>query len=100
MSHQTARPPGMCRKVTFTDAQLDDPYFAPDWHPLDHRPAPDVVAHGRAPDVYACGHCHGMAGLGEPENAQLAGLPSDYIVRHLQDYRSGGRTTAVPGRHP
>jgi cytochrome c553 len=41
-----------------------------------------------------------MAGSGGPENAKLAGLPADYIVRQLQDYQRGARTTAVPSRVP
>src|ERR1700733_1869977 len=32
--------------VTFTTAQLRDHFFAPDWHPRDHAPMPDIVAHG------------------------------------------------------
>jgi cytochrome c553 len=87
-------------RAAFTDAQLEDLFVAPDWHPEDHRPAPAIVLHGRRPDVYACGHCHRMGGSGGPENAKLAGLPADYILRQLQDYRRGVRTTAVPGRVP
>jgi cytochrome c553 len=41
-----------------------------------------------------------MGGTGGPENAKLAGLPADYIVRQLQDYRRGVRTTAVASRYP
>ncbi len=41
---------------------------------------PDVVAHGRKPDVYACAYCHLPNGQGRPENASLAGLPAQYIV--------------------
>jgi cytochrome c553 len=87
-------------RATYTDAQLDDLFVAPDWHPEDHRAAPAIVVQGHRPDVYACGHCHRMGGTGGPENAKLAGLPVDYILRQLQDYRHGRRTTAVPGRVP
>ena len=41
--------------VNYTFAQVKDLFFAPDWHPQDHAVLPDVVAHGRKPDVYACG---------------------------------------------
>jgi cytochrome c553 len=87
-------------RAGFTDAQLADLFVAPDWHPQDHPPAPAIVVHGRPPDVYACGHCHRMGGSGGPENAKLAGLPADYILRQLQDYQRGVRTTAVPSRMP
>ncbi|MEZ5558615.1 MAG: c-type cytochrome [Pseudomonadales bacterium] len=61
---------------------------------------PDVVRGGRPPDVAACGYCHRATGTGGPENANIAGLPYAYIVRQLREYRSGTRTTAVPGRGP
>ena len=35
-----------------------------------------------------------------PENADLAGLPKNYIIRQMADYKSGARSTAVPGRVP
>jgi cytochrome c553 len=37
---------------------------------------------------------------GGPENADLAGLPKNYIIRQMADYKSGARSTAVPGRVP
>jgi len=86
--------------ASYTDAQIANLFIAPDWHPEDHRPAPEVVLHGRPPKVYACGSCHRMGGSGGPENAKLAGLPADYIMRQLQDYQHGVRTTAVPARVP
>ena len=43
---------------SFTIAQERNLFFVPDWHPQDHPPMPDVVAHGRQPDVRACGSCH------------------------------------------
>ena len=32
--------------------------------------------------------------------ADLAGLPKNYIIRQMADYKSGARSTAVPGRVP
>lgn len=61
---------------------------------------PGVVAHGRKPDVLACGFCHRADGPGGPENASLAGLPYAYIVQQMSDYRSGLRSTALPNRLP
>ena len=47
--------PGSSASWTLT--QVGDYFFAPDWHPEDHPGMPEVVAHGRKPDVYACGFC-------------------------------------------
>lgn len=86
--------------VEYTLPQLKNPFFAPDWHPEDHPALPGVVAHGRKPDVWACGYCHRADGPGGPENASLYGLPVDYIVQQLADYKSGARSTALPERTP
>jgi cytochrome c553 len=61
---------------------------------------PDVVAHGRKPDVRACGSCHRVEGTGGPENASLAGLPAAYIIQQMSDYKSGRRKFAGPQRSP
>src|SRR6516225_5132544 len=66
--------------AAFTLTQARDLFFALDWHPSDHPPLPDIVAHGRMPDVMACGACHRADGPGGPENTGLAGLPAQYIV--------------------
>jgi cytochrome c553 len=85
---------------SFTITQERDLFFVPDWHPDDHPPMPDVVAHGRMPDVRACGSCHRAEGTGGPENASLAGLPAAYIVQQIEDYKSGARKFAGPQRSP
>src|SRR5579871_2445357 len=38
-----------------TRAQILDRFAAVDWHPGDHPTMPKAVAHGRKPDVFACG---------------------------------------------
>ena len=86
--------------ASFTVKQERDLFFVPDWHPEDHPAMPDVVAHGRTPDVRACGSCHRAAGTGGPENASLAGLPAAYIVQQIEDYKSGARKFAGPQRGP
>ena len=86
--------------AAFTVTQARDLFFALDWHPSDHPPLPDIVAHGRKPDVMACGVCHRADGPGGPENASLAGLPAQYIVQQMADFKSGTRTTSVPHRIP
>ena len=86
--------------AAFTATQARDLFFALDWHPSDHPPLPDIVAHGRKPDVMACGVCHRADGPGGPENAGIAGLPTQYIVQQMADLKSGARTTSVPQRIP
>jgi cytochrome c553 len=86
--------------AAFTITQERDLFFAPDWHPDDHPPMPDIVAHGRVPDVRACGSCHRTEGTGGPENASLAGLPASYIVQQMADYKSGARKFSGPQRSP
>ena len=86
--------------AAFTVTQARDLFFALDWHPDDHPALPDIVAHGRKPDVMACGVCHRADGPGGPENAALAGLPKEYIIRQMQDLKSGARHTSVPQRVP
>lgn len=103
----SAAPPddGMPRHVpdssaAFTVTQLRDLFGVPDWHPEDHPPMPPLVAHGARPNVYACGFCHLPNGLGRPENAGLAGLPAEYIVRQVADFRSGARRSSEPRSLP
>jgi len=86
--------------AAFTLTQARDLFFALDWHPSDHPPLPDIVAHGRKPDVMACGVCHRADGPGGPENSGIAGLPAQYIVQQMADFKSGARTTSVPQRIP
>ena len=86
--------------ASFTIKQERNLFFVPDWHPEDHPPMPDVVAHGRQPDVRACGSCHRAEGTGGPENASLAGLPAAYIIQQIEDYKSGARKFAGPQRSP
>jgi cytochrome c553 len=82
-------------KVSFTRAGVNDRFNAPDWYPATHPKMPDIVAHGRKPDVYACGYCHLPNGQGRPENASLAGQPADYIVQQVADMRSGRRKSST-----
>jgi cytochrome c553 len=86
--------------ASFTITQERDLFFVPDWHPEDHPAMPDIVAHGRRPDVRACGSCHRAEGTGGPENASLAGLPAAYIIQQIEDYKSGARKYAGPQRSP
>jgi len=83
--------PGSNRTYTF--AQIYDLLNPPNWFPDRHPPSPEIIlkGHGRA---QACGSCHLMSGLGRPEMAGLTGLPPDYIVQQLADFRSRARIDA------
>lgn len=86
--------------ASFTQAQLRDLFNVPDWHPDNHPAMPDLVSHGRRPDVRACGFCHLPNGQGRPENAALAGLPASYIEQQMADYRNGLRKSSEPRMGP
>jgi cytochrome c553 len=87
-------------KLSFTHSQVNDLLNVPDWHPASHPPMPEIVSHGRKPDVYACGFCHLPNGLGRPENSSLAGLPAAYIVEQLADFKNGARKSSEPDLKP
>jgi cytochrome c553 len=80
----------------FTVPQIRDAFGPADWYPNDHPPMPDVVSHGRRPDVRACGLCHYPNGKGRPENAGVAGLPNAYFIQQMLDFRNGDRKSAEP----
>jgi cytochrome c553 len=82
--------------ATFTLTEVRNGFGPADWYPEDHPAMPDVVAHGRRPDVRACGFCHYPNGKGRPENAPVSGLPVAYFIQQLQDFRSGARKSAEP----
>jgi cytochrome c553 len=87
-------------KIGFTQSQVRDLFNVPDWHPSAHPPMPDIVAHGRQPEIYACAYCHLPNGQGRPENSSLAGLPTAYIVQQLADFKSGARKSSDPDLKP
>jgi cytochrome c553 len=78
----------------FTRAQIGDRFGPADWYPGDHPRMPEIVAHGRKPDIWACALCHYPNGKGRPENAGVAGLPVSYFVHQMHDFRDGRRKSA------
>jgi cytochrome c553 len=78
----------------FTITQIRDAFGPADWYPGDHPTMPDIVAHGRRPDVRACSLCHYPNGKGRPENAGVSGLPYSYFMQTMADFRSGARKSA------
>jgi len=71
-------------------------FNVPDWFPESHPPMPDVVAHGRPPSVWACGFCHLPNGMARPENESIAGLPVQYMIQQIHDFKSGVRKSSDP----
>jgi cytochrome c553 len=82
--------------LQFTLAQIRDGFGPADWFPDDHPRMPDIVAHGRRPDVRACSLCHYPNGKGRAENAGVSGLPVEYFVHTMYDFRNGNRRSADP----
>jgi cytochrome c553 len=82
------RVPGSTKE--YTAAQIDDLANPPDWFPDEHAQPPSIIQHGKGAAL-ACGACHLMSGHGHQESADLAGLPADYIVRTMQDFKNGTR---------
>jgi cytochrome c553 len=83
-------------KFEFTRAQISDRFGPADWYPDDHPTMPEVVAHGKKPDVFACSLCHYPNGKGRPENASVADLPISYFIQTMNDFRNGNRRSADP----
>jgi cytochrome c553 len=86
-------------KAEYSLVDVRDGQNVIDWFPQDHLPMPDVIKHGPAAladKKRGCGSCHLPNGKGRPENAGVAGLPVSYIMRQLQDFRSGKRHSADP----
>jgi cytochrome c553 len=80
----------------FTRAQISDRFGPADWYPGDHPKMPDIVAHGKKPEVWACALCHYPNGKGRPENAPVAGFPASYFIQQMNDFRNGDRKSAEP----
>jgi cytochrome c553 len=79
---------------SFTLAQIRDGFGPADWFPGDHPAMPEIVAHGKRPDVRACSLCHYPNGKGRPENAGIAGLPVSYFVQTMADFKGDARKSA------
>jgi len=82
--------------LAFTRTQIRNAFGPADWYPGDHPPMPDIVAHGRAPDVRACALCHYPNGKGRPENSGVSGLPYAYFMQTMADFKNGNRKSADP----
>jgi len=77
--------------MSYTQKEIDNRASPPDWYPQDHPPMPNVVAHGKPPQNFACDLCHLTSGAGHPESAGVSGLPAGYIVRQMKEFKEGAR---------
>jgi cytochrome c553 len=93
---QPIRLPGSDK--SYTEKEIGDAFNPPDWNPGEHPPMPDIVAHGKKPDVNACALCHLTTGAGHPESANIRGLPAGYFEEQLHEFRDGNRASMLPGR--
>jgi cytochrome c553 len=85
--------PGTERR--FTLDQIRNRMGPADWYPGDHPAMPPIVANGReAAGVWACSMCHYPNGKGRPENASVVGLPKDYFIQQMHDFKNGARASA------
>ena len=82
--------------LEFTIAQIRNPFGPADWFPEDHPAMPPIVANGSQPNAMACSFCHYPNGKGRPENAGVAGLPVEYFIQTMNDFKNGLRNSADP----
>ncbi|RPI64567.1 MAG: hypothetical protein EHM50_00450 [Lysobacterales bacterium] len=81
----------------FTLDQIRNRMGPADWYPGDHPRMPPIVAVGReAAGIWACSLCHYPNGKGRPENAGVVGLPKEYFVQQMYDFKNGLRESAEP----
>lgn len=79
----------------FTLDQIRNRMGPADWYPGDHPSMPPVVAKGReAAGIWACSLCHYPNGKGRPENAGVVGLPKEYFIQQMYDFKNGLRASA------
>ena len=82
---------------SFTLDQIRNRMGPADWFPGDHPSMPPIVAVGReAAAVWACALCHYPNGKGRPENSGVVGLPKEYFIQQLYDFKNGLRHSAEP----
>ena len=80
--------------LEFTRQQIANGFGPADWFPGDHPAMPDIVAHGRQPDIRACSLCHYPNGKGRAENAGVTGFPVSYFIEQMHEFRDGSRKSA------
>lgn len=74
----------------YTPAQIDDLSNPPDWFPDEHGQLAPIIQRGKGAAL-ACGACHLYSGQGHPESADIGGLPVEYLIRTMNDFKTGAR---------
>jgi len=83
--------------LQFTRAQIANGFGPADWFPGDHPAMPEIVAKGKqAANTLACSLCHMPNGKGRPENAPVSGLPVEYFIQTMMDFKNDLRKSADP----
>lgn len=82
--------------LAFTPAEISARFGPADWFPGDHPTMPEIIAHGRKPDIWACALCHYPNGKGRPENASVVGYNREYFIQQMRDFKNGNRSSADP----
>jgi cytochrome c553 len=86
------RPAPAGSTLSITRAKADDFYEIPNWYPSMYPAMPKIVQYGnKETQVRACGSCHLPTGTGHDESAYVAGLPANYFIRQMADWKSGDR---------
>jgi cytochrome c553 len=86
------RPAPSGSTLSITRAKADDFYEIPNWYPSMYPAMPKIVQYGnKETQVRACGSCHLPTGTGHDESAYVAGLPANYFIRQMADWKSGDR---------
>jgi len=81
--------------ASFTLAQIRDGFGPADWFPNDHPQMPPIVAQGRRDAmITACSLCHYPNGKGRPENAGVSGLPVEYFIKTMTDFKNDARKSS------
>jgi len=81
--------------ASFTLAHIRDGFGPADWFPNDHPQMPPIVAQGRRDAmITACSLCHYPNGKGRPENAGVSGLPVEYFIKTMTDFKNDARKSA------
>jgi len=86
--------PGATAKYSRTE--ISNRFGPADWFPNEHPQMPDVVAHGKQSNVWACGLCHYPNGKGRAENAGVSGLNTEYFIHTMNDFKNENRKSADP----
>ena len=91
--NESRRVPGSA--LSYKRKEIDDLFNPPIWFPELNVGMPRVVQSGAPPGVRACAACHLSSGQGHPESGHIAGLPTAYFLRQIEDYRAGRRHDPV-----